>query len=83
MLLLTTVPAYLNRFANDENRATLQSLNNIATSFASAVGPILGSWLILAFDYKMTFLIIFVVHLIILPFLLVLRQKRAKRGRIN
>ena len=83
MLLLTTVPAYLNRFANDENRATLQSLNNIATSFASAVGPILGSWLILAFDYKMTFVIIFVVHLITLPFLLVLRQKRAKRGRIN
>lgn len=76
MILFSTAPVFLNRFATDENRATLQSLNSMATSLASAVGPVFGGWLISLIDYQLTFVVIFALHVLVLPLLLALRAHR-------
>lgn len=64
ILTLTTTPATLNRFATDQNRATIQALGSTAGSLGRAVGPLFGGALIELSGFDLTFLILFAVHLL-------------------
>lgn len=64
MLALTTTPAMINRFATDQNRATIQALGSTAGSLGRALGPLLGGVMIQLWNYQVTFIILFAVHLL-------------------
>ncbi|WP_281164508.1 MFS transporter [Liquorilactobacillus sicerae] len=64
ILTLTTTPATLNRFATDQNRATIQALGSTAGSLGRALGPLLGSALIELSGFDLTFLLLFAAHLL-------------------
>lgn len=63
MLTLTTTPAMINRFATDQNRATIQALGGTAGSLGRALGPLLGGIMIQYWHYQITFIVLFAFHI--------------------
>ncbi|WP_333589659.1 MFS transporter [Ligilactobacillus acidipiscis] len=70
ILALTAIPMLLNRYAQDNDRGTIQSLGSLSGSLGRALGPLSGGWLITALGYSKTFLVFFVVHLVMAVILL-------------
>ncbi|WP_161003427.1 MFS transporter [Furfurilactobacillus milii] len=56
MIVMPTIPAWLNEFATPDNRGTIQSISSLAGGFGRAVGPLLGSLIIEATSYPAMFL---------------------------
>nr|WP_017867478.1 MFS transporter [Ligilactobacillus pobuzihii]KRK09868.1 major facilitator superfamily permease [Ligilactobacillus pobuzihii E100301 = KCTC 13174]KRO00648.1 major facilitator superfamily permease [Ligilactobacillus pobuzihii]GEN48601.1 MFS transporter [Ligilactobacillus pobuzihii] len=65
ILALTAIPMLLNRYANDHDRGTIQSLGSLSGSLGRALGPLTGGWLITALGYDKTFLIFFFAHVVV------------------
>ncbi|QYH52319.1 MFS transporter [Liquorilactobacillus hordei DSM 19519] len=74
VLALTTIPALINRYANDNNRASIQSISSTAGSVGRAIGPLAGGYMISQTNYNFTFIVIFVGHVMLLPLLLLLKN---------
>lgn len=54
ILALTAIPMLLNRYAQDNDRGTIQSLGSLSGSLGRALGPLSGGWLITALGYSKT-----------------------------
>lgn len=78
ILALTAIPSLLNYYANDTNRGTIQAIGSLSGSIGRALGPLLGGFMITSFSFDTTFLSIFIIHLILVVFLLLLRDFRPK-----
>ncbi|WP_395387134.1 MFS transporter [Pediococcus parvulus] len=78
MLDLIAIPALLNRFADDRNRGTIQSVGSFAGSMGRALGPLFGGYFITAFDYSWTFLGMFIIHLLLIIPVFMLRMNKPK-----
>lgn len=78
MLALIAIPALLNRFADDRNRGTIQSVGSFAGSMGRALGPLFGGYFITAFDYSWTFLGMFIIHLLLIIPVFMLRMNKPK-----
>ncbi len=78
MLALIAIPAILNRYANDQNRGTIQSLGSFSGSMGRALGPLFGGYLITTFNYSWTFWGMFLVHLLLILPILSLQNKKSK-----
>lgn len=78
ILALTAIPSLLNHYANDTNRGTIQAIGSLSGSIGRALGPLLGGFMITSFSFDTTFLSIFIIHLILVVFLLLLRDFKPK-----
>ncbi|MHA8111127.1 MFS transporter [Lactobacillaceae bacterium Melli_B4] len=78
MLALTAVPSLLNRYANDYNRGTIQSIGSLSGAIGRALGPLTGGYLITLLNYNLTFLVLFAIHLMIAFLILVLKPNHVK-----
>lgn len=78
ILALTAIPSLLNHYANDTNRDTIQAIGSLSGSIGRALGPLLGGFMITSFSFDTTFLSIFIIHLILVVFLLLLRDFKPK-----
>lgn len=78
MLALIAIPAILNRFADDQNRGTIQSLGSFAGSMGRALGPLFGGYLITTFNYNWTFFGMFIMHLLLILPIFTLKLDKAK-----
>ncbi|KRM90654.1 major facilitator superfamily permease [Liquorilactobacillus cacaonum DSM 21116] len=74
ILALTTLPALLNRYANDSNRASIQSVSSTAGSLGRSLGPLMGGYIISQYSYNILFIMIFSAHLILLPLIMSLKK---------
>ena len=78
ILALTAIPSLLNHYANDTNCGTIQAIGSLSGSIGRALGPLLGGFMITSFSFDTTFLSIFIIHLILVVFLLLLRDFKPK-----
>ncbi|MCV3326780.1 MFS transporter [Pediococcus ethanolidurans] len=78
MLALIAIPAILNRFADDQNRGTIQSLGSFAGSMGRALGPLFGGYFITTFNYNWTFFGMFIMHLLLILPIFTLKLGKAK-----
>lgn len=78
ILALTAILSLLNHYANDTNRGTIQAIGSLSGSIGRALGPLLGGFMITSFSFDTTFLSIFIIHLILVVFLLLLRDFKPK-----
>ncbi|MDN2453096.1 MFS transporter [Lactobacillus sp. UCMA15818] len=76
VLALTTIPALLNRYANDSNRASIQSISSTAGSAGRAIGPLAGGYMISQINYSFSFIAIFVSHIVLIPLILLLKRNK-------
>ncbi|KRN10389.1 MFS transporter [Liquorilactobacillus mali] len=74
VLALTTIPALLNRYANDSNRASIQSISSTAGSAGRALGPLIGGYMISQINYNFSFIVIFISHIVLIPLILLLKN---------
>ncbi|MDN7144960.1 MFS transporter [Liquorilactobacillus mali] len=74
VLALTTIPALLNRYANDSNRASIQSISSTAGSAGRAIGPLIGGYMVSRIDYNFSFIVIFISHIVLVPLILLLKN---------
>ncbi|MGK4144554.1 MFS transporter [Weissella paramesenteroides] len=78
ILALTAIPSLLNHYANNTNCGTIQAIGSLSGSIGRALGPLLGGFMINSFSFDTTFLSIFIIHLILVVFLLLLRDFKPK-----
>lgn len=78
MLALIAIPAVLNRYAEDHNRGTIQSLGSFAGSMGRALGPLLGGYFITGFGYNWTFLAMFIIHILLVISVFSLKLNKQK-----